>query len=113
VSLEAVKPAGAFSAWERSIAVRYLRAKKKQGGVALVSIISFIGVMLAVAVLISVMSIMNGFRSELISKIVGYILQWSGSYVPIFFMAASAYLAAWVVFQLLAPKLEPAHLEEV
>lgn len=49
----------------------------------------------------------------LISKIVGYILQWSGSYVPIFFMAASAYLAAWVVFQLLAPKLEPAHLEEV
>ena len=72
MSLEAVKPAGAFSAWERSIAARYLRAKKKQGGVALVSIISFIGVMLAVAVLISVMSIMNGFRSELMGKILGF-----------------------------------------
>jgi lipoprotein-releasing system permease protein len=72
MSLEAVKPAGPFSAWERSIAVRYLRAKRKQGGVALVSIISFIGVMLAVAVLISVMSIMNGFRSELMDKILGF-----------------------------------------
>ena len=72
MTLEAVRPAGPFSAWERSIAARYLRAKKKQGGVALVSIISFIGVMLAVAVLISVMSIMNGFRSELMGKILGF-----------------------------------------
>ncbi|HSB29608.1 MAG TPA: MFS transporter, partial [Pyrinomonadaceae bacterium] len=48
----------------------------------------------------------------LISKIVGYILQWSGSYVPIFIIAASTYLAAWVVIQLLVPKLEPASLEE-
>jgi lipoprotein-releasing system permease protein len=72
MSLEAIRPAGPFSAWERSIAIRYLRAKKKQGGVALVSIISFIGVMLAVAVLISVMSIMNGFRAELFSKMLGF-----------------------------------------
>jgi ACS family hexuronate transporter-like MFS transporter len=48
----------------------------------------------------------------LISKVVGYILQWSGSYVPIFIIAASTYLAAWVVIQLLVPKLEPAPLEE-
>jgi MFS transporter, ACS family, aldohexuronate transporter len=47
----------------------------------------------------------------LISKVVGYILQWSGSYVPIFIIAASAYLAAWIVIQLLAPKLEPAPVE--
>jgi MFS transporter, ACS family, aldohexuronate transporter len=49
----------------------------------------------------------------LISKVVGYILQFSGSYVPIFIIAASAYLAAWVVIQLLVPKLEPAPVEDV
>jgi len=48
----------------------------------------------------------------LISKIVGYILQWSGSYVPIFIIAASAYLAAWVVMHLLVPRLEPAPVED-
>jgi MFS transporter, ACS family, aldohexuronate transporter len=48
----------------------------------------------------------------LISKVVGYILQWTGSYVPIFIIAASAYLAAWLVIHLLAPKLEPARVEE-
>src|SRR5579875_3731206 len=61
-----------FGQWERSLALRYLRAKRKQGGVALISIISFIGITIAVAVLIIVMSVMNGFRSELISKIVGF-----------------------------------------
>lgn len=64
--------AGAFSAWERSLALRYLRAKRKQGGVALISIISFIGIMLAVAVLIIVMSVMNGFRTELLNSILGF-----------------------------------------
>lgn len=48
----------------------------------------------------------------LISKIVGYILQWSGSYVPIFIIAGSAYLAAWLIIQLLVPKLEPAPVED-
>jgi ACS family hexuronate transporter-like MFS transporter len=43
----------------------------------------------------------------LISKIVGYILQWTGSYVPIFIMAGSAYLIALLIFHLIAPKLEP------
>ena len=61
-----------FSAWERSLALRYLRAKRRDGGVALVSIISFVGILLAVAVLIIVMSVMNGFRTELISRILGF-----------------------------------------
>ena len=61
-----------FSRWEQSVAARYLRAKRKNGGVALISIISFIGIMLAVAVLIIVMSVMNGFRSELLGRILGF-----------------------------------------
>ncbi|MEI9963652.1 MAG: lipoprotein-releasing ABC transporter permease subunit [Caulobacteraceae bacterium] len=47
MSLELGRTAGAFSLWERSIAYRYLRARRKDGGVAMVSVISFIGVMLA------------------------------------------------------------------
>lgn len=65
-------PAPPFSAWERSLASRYLRAKRSQGGVALISLISVIGITLAVAVLIIVMSVMNGFRSELLSRILGF-----------------------------------------
>src|SRR6185312_13481967 len=65
-------PAGPFSAWERAIAFRYLRARRKEGGVALVSVISFFGVMLSVAVLIIVMSVMNGFRAELLGQILGF-----------------------------------------
>ncbi len=69
---EAAKPAGAFSAWEFGLAVRYLRARRKEGGVALISIISFVGIMLGVAVLIGSMSIMAGFRSDLLGRIVGF-----------------------------------------
>jgi len=61
-----------FSAWEREIAVRYLRARRSEGGVALISIISFVGIMLAVAVLIIVMSVMNGFRADLSGMILGF-----------------------------------------
>src|SRR6201996_4373083 len=67
-----LRPAGAFSGWERAIAGRYLRAKRKEGGVALISVISFIGISLAVAVLIIVMSVMNGFRTELMARILGF-----------------------------------------
>ena len=67
-----INPAAPFGLWERSIAARYLRAKRKNGGVALISAISFIGVMLAVAVLIIVMSVMNGFRAELLGRILGF-----------------------------------------
>jgi ACS family hexuronate transporter-like MFS transporter len=47
----------------------------------------------------------------IIAKVVGYILEWTGSYVPIFILAGSAYLIALLVIHLLAPTLEPAALE--
>jgi lipoprotein-releasing system permease protein len=62
---------GPFGLWERTLASRYLRGRKETGGVALISIISFIGIFLAVAVLIIVMSVMNGFRGELLGRILG------------------------------------------
>jgi len=61
-----------FGYWERMLAGRYLRARRSQGGVALISVISFIGILLAVAVLIIVMSVMNGFRSEMLTRILGF-----------------------------------------
>ncbi|HWA62522.1 MAG TPA: lipoprotein-releasing ABC transporter permease subunit [Caulobacteraceae bacterium] len=67
-----MNPAAPFSAWERFIAARYLRAKRSQGGVALISVISFVAITLAVGALVIVMSIMNGFRSDLIGKIMGF-----------------------------------------
>jgi lipoprotein-releasing system permease protein len=60
-----------FGQYERMLAVRYLFATRKDGGVALMSVIAFVGVMLAVAALIAVMSIMNGFRYELVSRLLG------------------------------------------
>lgn len=60
-----------FGQYERMLAVRYLFATRKDGGVALMSVIAFVGVMLAVAALIAVMSIMNGFRHELLSRLLG------------------------------------------
>jgi lipoprotein-releasing system permease protein len=54
------------------LAMRYLRATRKQQGVALISVISFVGITLAVAVLIIVMSVMNGFRDELLGRILGF-----------------------------------------
>jgi lipoprotein-releasing system permease protein len=62
---------GPFASWERGLAVRYLGSKKAHEGAALISIISFVGIALAVAVLIVVMSVMNGFREELFSKFLG------------------------------------------
>jgi lipoprotein-releasing system permease protein len=61
-----------FGLWERMLAGRYLRARRSQGGVALISIISFTGIMVAVATLIIVMSVMNGFRAELLGRILGF-----------------------------------------
>jgi ACS family hexuronate transporter-like MFS transporter len=46
----------------------------------------------------------------LIAKLTGYILQWSGSYVPVFLIAGSAYLVALGIVQLLMPRLAPARL---
>jgi len=61
-----------ISKLEKKIALRYLRTRKKDGFLNLISIFSFIGIALGVAVLIVVMSVMNGFRSELINKIIGF-----------------------------------------
>ncbi len=57
---------------ERKIAFRYLFTKKKDGFINIISTFSFLGITLGVAVLIAVMSVMNGFRSELINKINGF-----------------------------------------
>jgi len=61
-----------ISPLEKEITFRYLKARKKDGFLNIISIFSFIGISLGVAVLIIVMSVMNGFRTELISKIVGF-----------------------------------------
>ena len=56
---------------ERIVAFRYLKPKKKEGFLKVISIFSFTGIALGVAILIIVMSVMNGFRTELINKILG------------------------------------------
>ena len=61
-----------ISLLEKKIIFRYLKPKKKENFLNVISIFSFIGISLGVAVLIIVMSVMNGFRSELINKIVGF-----------------------------------------
>ncbi len=61
-----------ISKLEKKIAFRYLRTNKKDGFLNIITIFSFIGISLGVAVLIIVMSVMNGFRSELIDKIIGF-----------------------------------------
>ncbi|MBL8638183.1 MAG: lipoprotein-releasing ABC transporter permease subunit [Alphaproteobacteria bacterium] len=60
-----------FSAFETMVAFRYLRARKVEGFVSFIAAFSFLGIMLGVATLIIVMSVMNGFRSELIGRILG------------------------------------------
>ena len=57
---------------EKIVAFRYLKPKRKEGFLKIISIFSFLGIALGVAVLIIVMSVMNGFRTELIDKILGF-----------------------------------------
>ncbi len=61
-----------ISQLEREVTFRFLKTRKHDGFLNIISIFSFIGISLGVAVLIIVMSVMNGFRTELISKIVGF-----------------------------------------
>ena len=61
-----------ISTLKKTITFRYLKKKKKDGFLNIISIFSFIGISLGVAVLIIVMSVMNGFRTELINKILGF-----------------------------------------
>jgi lipoprotein-releasing system permease protein len=65
------KGAGPFSAFERMVAWRYLRSKRKETVISVIASISFVGIMLGVATLIIVMAVMNGFREELLTRILG------------------------------------------
>ena len=60
-----------FTKAERLISFRNLRPKKKEGFLKIISIFSFLGIMLGVAILIIVMSVMNGFKTDLTNKIIG------------------------------------------
>ncbi|WP_439478086.1 lipoprotein-releasing ABC transporter permease subunit [Brevundimonas sp.] len=71
-ALKPTKPAGPFSAWEFELALRYLRARRKEGGIALIAIISYVAIALAVMALIIVMSIMAGFRNELLDRMLSF-----------------------------------------
>ncbi len=61
-----------FAGFEWMIALRYLRARRKEGFISVISLFSFLGIMLGVATLIVVMAVLNGFRAELLDKILGF-----------------------------------------
>jgi lipoprotein-releasing system permease protein len=61
----------AFDTFERMVAFRYLRARRQEGFISVIAIFSLLGIMLGVATLIIVMSVMNGFRAELLRQILG------------------------------------------
>src|SRR5438445_9837887 len=67
----APKTAGIFAAFEWMIAARYLRAKRRESFISVISLFSLIGIALGVATLIIVMSVMNGFKVELLKSILG------------------------------------------
>src|SRR5580693_3072286 len=60
-----------FSAFERLVAMRYIRARRQEGFISVISWFSLIGIGLGVATLIVVMSVMNGFRVELFQRVLG------------------------------------------
>lgn len=60
-----------FNKFERMIAFRYLRARKKEGSISLIAVLAFLGITIGVATLIVVMSVMSGFRTELMQRILG------------------------------------------
>ena len=60
-----------FAPFEWLLAMRYLRARRKEGFISVIAGFSFIGIMLGVATLIIVMAVMNGFRNQLFEKILG------------------------------------------
>jgi lipoprotein-releasing system permease protein len=68
-SMPETKP---FAAFERMLALRYLRARRKEGFISVISLFSFLGILLGVATLIVVLAIFNGFREELLSKVLGF-----------------------------------------
>ncbi|HEX3536592.1 MAG TPA: lipoprotein-releasing ABC transporter permease subunit [Stellaceae bacterium] len=81
-----------FNAFERMVAFRYLRARRQEGFVSVIAIFSLLGIALGVATLIIVMSVMNGFREDLIGRILGlngHLAVYAGSGVLSDFDAAA------------------------
>ena len=74
------------SKFERTVAMRYLRSKKAEGFVSVIAGFSFAGIILGVATLIIVMSVMNGFRQELFSRILGL-----GGHMNVYSQAGALY----------------------
>ena len=60
-----------FAPFEWMLSLRYLRARRREGFISVIAGFSFLGIMLGVATLIIVMAVMNGFRQELLDKILG------------------------------------------
>ncbi len=61
-----------FAGFEWKLALRYLRARRKEGFISVISLFSLLGIMLGVATLIVVMSVFNGFHNELLTRILGF-----------------------------------------
>ncbi|MGH6976993.1 MAG: ABC transporter permease, partial [Stellaceae bacterium] len=61
-----------LGAFERMIAFRYLRSRRQEGFVSVIAVFSLLGIMLGVATLIIVMAVMNGFRADLLDRILGF-----------------------------------------
>jgi len=61
-----------FARFEWMLALRYLRARRKEGFISVITLFSFLGILLGVATLIVVMAVLNGFRGELLDKILGF-----------------------------------------
>ena len=82
------RPTGPFAAFEWMIALRYLRARRREGFVSVISGFSLVGIALGVATLIIVMSVMGGFRKELLASILGVnshvVIQGAGGPLPDF-----------------------------
>lgn len=75
-----------FAPFERMLAMRYLRSRRREGFISVISGFSFVGILLGVATLIVVMAVLNGFRAELLSKILGFsghATFYSSDYSPI------------------------------
>jgi lipoprotein-releasing system permease protein len=70
-SSDTLKGAPPFGRFERKIAARYLGARKSEGGVGLIAVLSFLCIMLAIFAMITIMSIMNGFREKMVELTLG------------------------------------------
>ena len=86
-----------FSKLEFLIALRYLKSKRKEGFISVIAIFSFIGIMIGVATLIIVMSVMNGFRYELVNRILLFRLFFF--YIPLLVATIFNFIMYFKVFR--------------